>query len=117
MWNRRSWLNSIFLVVLTGAAIYVWSPRWPSFPVITHPEADRLLRQLYTACSSRDMEKLSAARERFEILKNNNIVTVTEQSAFEKIFKWAERQFWNIAARDCLRFAEDQIGRARDIKK
>lgn len=116
MLNRRLWLNSILLVVLSGVAIYVWSPRWRSFPAISHPEADRLLRQLYTACSARDAERLSVARERFNSLKNNKAITDAEQAAFEKIFKLAESQTWDVAARHCLNFAKDQIGRSRSEK-
>ncbi len=116
MLNRRRWPSLVCLLILSAVAIYIWSPPWRSYPAITHPEADQLLRQLYTAGSSRDLERLSVTRQRFNKLLTDNAITAAEQAAFEKIFQRAESHSWDSAARECLRFAENQIGRVLPLK-
>jgi hypothetical protein len=114
--ERRTSLTLATLVILGLIAVYLWMPRWPQYPVITHPEADLLVRQLYTACSSRDDQRLAAAGQRFQALVEGAAISPAERQAFERIFDMAKAGNWDIAAKASLRFAEDQVGRAKPFK-
>jgi hypothetical protein len=108
--QRTTW-TLLALFVLGGIAVYLWMPRLTYYPKVTHPEADKLMRQLYTACSSKDEQRLTAAEERFQKLIDAETISAAERGAFEKIFKMARAGSWEKAASDCLRFAQDQVSR------
>ncbi|HMO13248.1 MAG TPA: hypothetical protein PKD64_01460 [Pirellulaceae bacterium] len=108
--QRTAW-TLLALVVLGGIAVYLWMPRLSLYPKVTHLEADKLMRQLYTACSSKDEQRLAAAHERFQKLIEADTISLAERKVFEKIFKTAQTGSWEKAATECLRFAQDQVYR------
>ena len=102
--NQSSLLKLGLLAVCVGALIWVWMPR-TTYPKVTSPESDRILRLLGTACGSQNEERLQNTKAEIAKLQ----LPEAEQQAFARIISLAEAGRWEEAKQASIEMAEDQV--------
>lgn len=108
-WQRRGaadgglWKIGI-LVVAAGACLWLWLPR-TTYPRISSPESDQLMRQLATACGSQNAERLQVVKDELAKLE----LSETERQAFQRIIDMADQGRWREAQQASIQFAADQV--------
>ena len=102
--NQTNFWKMGLLVFSIGLLIWIWMPR-ATYPKVSSPESDRILRMLGTACSSRSSERIENVKA--EIAKLN--LPEAESKAFEQIIALADEGRWPEAQRASLLMAADQI--------
>ena len=80
-------------------------------PVVSSPESQVLIQRLYTACNTRNVERLTAAVKIYDQLKESSKVLEAESKIFDQIINLAREDRWEEAAETSLRFAEGQVNR------
>lgn len=103
---------AVGLVGFVGIAlgILAWSG-CRQYPTVSSRESMNLVKSLYTACNTRDSERLSKVEQKLDMLVREDKVTPAEQAAFRRIISLAQAGDWASAERAAHRFAQDQIGR------
>lgn len=106
--RRLRWLilAATFLAV---AMLIVWWPGCRRHPKVTSPEALQILRQLYTACNTRDDSRLMAVEKRVETAIQAGQLSSDEQKSIRSIIARARRGDWSGAEKESFRFAQDQV--------
>jgi hypothetical protein len=92
------------LMVCLVALAWVWLPG-KTFPKLSSPESDRLVRLLSTACGRQNAEQLGEVKQELQSLDLPN----AERQAFEEIIAIAERGQWREAHQASIKFAADQV--------
>lgn len=78
-------------------------------PEVTSAENLTLLRALYTACSSQNLERLDKVEKEINRTRSAGLLTDEELASFEAIIAEARGGEWDEAARESYRFAEAQV--------
>ena len=78
-------------------------------PRVTSRESLDLIKQVYTACNTRNPERLNKCKVALDELVSNGEISEAEQQSFEKILKLAEAGEWQAAQSESLQFARDQV--------
>ncbi len=86
------------------ALVWVWMPR-ATYPKVTSPESDKILRLLGTACGSRSPERLQNVKD--VIAKTQ--LPPEELQAFEQIIALADDGRWEQAQQASRDMATDQV--------
>lgn len=100
-----------FFTVLVVTILVIWRPGCRNYPPVTSPEGMQLIKLLYAACNTRELDRLERAEKEFAELVRQEKVTPREKASFESIFALARAGKWEQAEKAAFRFAEDQIGR------
>lgn len=78
-------------------------------PRVTSRESLDLIKQVYTACNTRNEKRLTACRTQLSALVAEGQLSEAEQKSFEGILSTAESGDWDSAQRSSLQFARDQV--------
>lgn len=95
-------------VLLTLTAMWFWlSGR--TYPEVSSPESLRLIKALYTACSSQSQQRLTSVEQ--EVIKTHSAGKLGdgERDAFARIIQQAQIGDWSRATSESYRFAQDQV--------
>lgn len=95
--------------VLAAAVFIVWLWNGKAYPETTSPEGLKLIRALYTACSSRSERRLSQVERSLLAIDSAGKLTAAERAAFESIIEHARTGNWEQASADSYQFAQDQV--------
>lgn len=111
MWNSprfsprfRSW-KQLFIMCLLMCCL----AGCREHPRVTSAESLEFIKQVYTACNTKNSERLTACRSKFDELISQGQLGPAEQESFRKILGMAEAGEWQEAERSSLQFARDQI--------
>lgn len=78
-------------------------------PRVTSRESLEFIKQVYTACNTRNPERLKVCRVKLDELVAQSQLSESEQESFRSIIRIAEAGDWDSAQRSSLQFARDQI--------
>lgn len=80
-----------------------------SYPEVTSRESLELIKQVYTACNTRDATRLAECEKQLEKLRVSGKIGTCEWDAFRKSLDLAKNGNWEEAQNQALKFARDQI--------
>lgn len=80
-----------------------------SYPEVTSRESLELIKQVYTACNTRDVKRLEECEKQLEKLRLSGKMGAKEVNAFRKSLDLAKNGNWEEAQNQALKFAQDQI--------
>jgi hypothetical protein len=101
------WLLGLGVLALLVLAFWLWNRK--TYPEATSPDGLMLIRAVYTACSSRNEERLSRVEQRLATAHADGQLTSDERAAFDAIIHQARSGDWQGATRESYAFAEDQV--------
>ncbi|HAC92413.1 MAG TPA: hypothetical protein DCF63_17555 [Planctomycetaceae bacterium] len=78
-------------------------------PEVNSREAMDLIKQVYTACNTKNAQRLSDSQKQFNQLLEEKLLSPAEESAFRKIFQLAQDDQWEAAQDQALSFAQAQV--------
>lgn len=105
--NRKSLFGLIlFLSTMTLASMFVGCG---SVPTVTTPESQELILRFYTACNTKNPERLKSAIEIYRGLIDKNLVSLQEQASFNEVISLAEKGRWQDAADEAYAFSQSQV--------
>ncbi len=90
------------------ACIFIF-PGCRSQPRATSAESMDLIKQVYTACNTKNIERLDRAEAMLKTLIDQQLISGAEQVEFESILTQAREGKWDVAQRRALAFAEAQV--------
>lgn len=102
--SQSSLLKLALLTVCVLALIWVWMPR-ATFPKVSSPDSDRILRLLSTACGSQNSDRLQSVKDELAKLS----LPEAESNAFQQIISLADAGRWKEAQTASLQMANDQV--------
>ncbi|AMV31568.1 hypothetical protein VN12_05575 [Pirellula sp. SH-Sr6A] len=105
--NRGSiplWRHSVLLVI---AAILLGG--CSQHPKATSKESLEFIKQVYTACNTKNQKRLAECVERLAELESEGKVSGEEITSFKKVLEMAGEGEWESAQTMALRFASDQV--------
>ena len=78
-------------------------------PKVTSRESQEFIKQVYTACNTKDAKRLAACEERFAELKSKEKIGKEEINSFQRVLEMASKGDWESAQDMALQFAKDQV--------
>ncbi len=109
MWsNIRSLSATIFSLSATFIGLLVLAG-CNTQPRATSAESMDLIKQVYTACNTKNLERLDAAEVKLKLLVEQQLISTPEQEEFEAIVAIARERKWEESQRRALAFAEAQV--------
>lgn len=78
-------------------------------PEVSSREAMDLIKQVYTACNTKNAQRLSDSQKQFDELIESKLLSPAEESAFREIFQLAQNDQWETAQDLALSFAQAQV--------
>lgn len=78
-------------------------------PQVTSRESLEFIKQVYTACNTRNQERLNACKNKLDNMVAEGQLSEAEQNSFRRILGSAESGDWETAQRSSLQFARDQV--------
>jgi hypothetical protein len=106
--GRQRKLIAIMLVLALIAA-YLWWPSFKTYPEVTSRESLQLMKLLYTACNTQDVNRLNKVEADLQKLVTAKKMTTTEQDAFTRNITLAKNGAWKDAEKASFKFAQDQV--------
>jgi hypothetical protein len=97
---RRSLLLVVGLILLGGCSQH---------PKATSRESLEFIKQVYTACNTKNSKRLAECVERLTELESESKVGSREIESFKKILDMAGKGEWESAQTTALKFASDQV--------
>lgn len=94
---------------LVAVAVAAWSWFGKSYPETTSADGLKLIRALYTACSSRNEARLSRVEKEVAKLDTQGKLSEAERAAFGSIIEQAQTGDWETAIDQSYQFAQDQV--------
>lgn len=107
MKSRRSVWGAPIIVMSCAVLLLTWG--CSSYPTVTSPESQDFIKQVYTACNTKNSERLARCSERLAELTKDQMVTKDEAVAFERIINLAKTGDWSAAQQRTLDFAQRQV--------
>ena len=104
----RAMSGSVGLIFIMGATL-VFQSGCNSQPQVSSRDAMQLIKQAYTACNTRNVERLASTESRFSELVAAGTLTESEQRAFQEIFDLARDGNWQKAQDRAFSFALAQV--------
>ena len=89
--------------------VMLWSVGCSRYPEVTSPESQSFIQQVYTACNTRDVERLKKCQQKLVELVEANQVGEAEQREFERILELARSGKWEESQEASLDFAKRQV--------
>ena len=105
--NVILWLMAAGCLAAVLLVAWWWTSK--SYPETTSSEGLKLIRALYTACSSRNEERLARVERELTELENRGALSEAERAAFGSIIEQAHTGDWKAAIDESYQFAEDQV--------
>ncbi len=90
-----------------GLALF-WMMGCREHPRVTSRESLDLIKQVYTACNTRNQERLAASRQKLDQLATAGQLSQPSKISFRRILSTAESGDWESAQRSSLQFARDR---------
>ncbi len=78
-------------------------------PQVTSRHSLDLIKQVYTACNTRNPERLARCRQKYDQLVAQGELSDAEQASFQRILQSADSGDWPAAQSASLQFARDQV--------
>lgn len=78
-------------------------------PKATSRDSLDFIKQVYTACNTRDAKRLVACEKRLAELESEKKISVDEVKSFQRVIDIASKGDWEAAQSMALRFAQDQV--------
>jgi hypothetical protein len=97
------------LGLLAIPVLVLWWPGCRQYPEVTSKESLKLIKQLYTACNTRDSDRLAKVEERLAKIEADGKMSEREVDAFRAIIDLAREGEWERAERASFKFAQDQV--------
>jgi hypothetical protein len=94
-------------VALTVGVILVTGCQ--KYSEVSSPEGLAIVRALYTACSSRNGERLTTVERRIHAALRDGDISRSDVEDFVAIIRQAEQGNWERAIRNSYRYAQDQV--------
>ncbi len=105
--NRKSLLGLMFFLnTITIASVFIGCG---SAPMVTSPESQELILRFYTACNTKNSERLKSAIEIYRGLIDKNLISLREQASFDEVISLAEKGRWQDAADQAYSFSQSQV--------
>lgn len=107
------WAWRVFAGVLLLAALVFVVGLWSGcrqYPPVTSREALNLVRQLNTACNTKDLQRLAEVERRLAELDRQGKLSAAEKTGFEKVIGQAKAGKWEEAETAAFKVAQDQVG-------
>ena len=102
--SQRSFrLSTMFLIastLLTGCSQH---------PKATSRESLEFIKQVYTACNTKDSKRLALCVERLAELQSEEKISKEEVKSFKRVLEIAAKGEWESAQDLAFQFAQDQI--------
>lgn len=102
------WILGVAILSLSILGFVGWFMK-PHYPEVTSPDNLTLMRALYTACSSQNLERLDRVDRAVTKTYASGNMTQPERDSFAGIIAQARGGDWHAAAQASYRFAEDQV--------
>ena len=80
-----------------------------SYPEVTSAESQNFIKQVYTACNTKSIDRVSKCVERLNELTSQNLISKSEAAAFNRILELAQANDWQSAQEQALEFAQRQV--------
>ncbi len=94
------------LFVLVLATMIMGCSRHPK---ATTRDSMDFIKQVYTACNTKNPKRLSACEERLAELKSSGKISEGEIQSFQRVLKLASQGEWESAQAIALQYAQDQV--------
>ncbi len=78
-------------------------------PKVTSRESQDLIKQFYTACNTRNIERLNECQTKLQQLETEGAISPAESESFNRILQQARAGDWSNAQANSLQFARDQV--------
>lgn len=78
-------------------------------PRVTSRASLDLIKQVYTACNTQNIERLTKCKEEIAALVASGELSPAERESFEQIIALADSGDWQAASAKSLQFARDQV--------
>lgn len=105
--GQSTWRRAIVLAMLCLAGVCASGCR--EHPQVTSAESLEFIKQVYTACSTKNSTRLAACRSKLNSLVAAGELSEAEAQSFSSIISTAEAGDWESAQRSSLQFARDQV--------
>jgi hypothetical protein len=105
------------VAVLVIAVVVIWWPGCHKYPAATSRESYVLMKALYTACNTKNVDSLSKIERWVDQAAREGKLGPAEQDAFAGIIGMAKNGQWQEATKETYRFSEDQVGRGKLFPK
>jgi Sec-independent protein translocase protein TatA len=98
-------LGQLIAIMLLAMAVFGCS----KYPKATSRESMDFIKQVYTACNTKKVERLAACKERLAELESEQKISTPEIQSFEHILELASQGDWETAQSMALKLAQDQV--------
>jgi hypothetical protein len=105
--NIGPWVLGTAALFATVCLVWFWNSK--SFPEVSSGESLRLIKALYTACSSKSDKRLAQVEKELTAIETQGKLTEAERDAFDLIITHARAGDWLEATSASYAFAADQI--------
>jgi hypothetical protein len=78
-------------------------------PKATSRESMEFIKQVYTACNTKNRERLDACVTKLSELESDGKISKKEVESFERVIEIAKKGDWESAQRVSLQYAQDQV--------
>jgi hypothetical protein len=78
-------------------------------PTVTSPESQELILRFYTACNTKNPDRLASAIEIYRRLIERNQISSQEQKRFDELISIAQSGRWQDAADMAYSFSQSQV--------
>ena len=102
--RTRIWVKTLLLV---GVAL-VFLQGCSRHPKATSRDSLDFIKQVYTACNTKSVKRLTECERRFAELKEGGKMSEEEAKSFQEILGMAKDAKWDLAQGKALQFARDQ---------
>lgn len=106
--SGRTWKVAL-LGIVCSLLLLIWWPGCRQYPEVTSPESLRLMKMLYAACNTRNVQRLDRTVGALDKLVREGKVTPAEKDSFSRIVETARQGRWEEAEKAAFRFAQDQV--------
>ncbi len=98
-----------FINAVLGVLVMLMLVGCNTQPQATTAESMELIKQVYTACNTKNMERLEKAEAKLKTLVDQQVISEDERVEFESIIAQARAGQWEEAQSRALSFAEAQV--------
>lgn len=96
------------MMLLVSSAVLFGCGRHPK---ATSRESLDFIKQVYTACNTKNAKRLAACEERLTELETAEKISIEEVNSFKRVLNIASKGEWETAQSMALKYAQDQVGR------
>ena len=100
--------STLKLLTLVLACLFI-AGGCRSYPEVTSAESQHFIKQVYTACNTKSIDRVSKCVERLNELTSQNLISKSEAAAFNRILELAKANDWQSAQDQALEFAQRQV--------